>query len=81
MGINHRQKKRIRISIWHQKETYFKKQLGFENVSSRAEVHSKMCDHLIETFIGCDIFFSQNKSCRVAKDPPFSVDFKNINLP
>jgi hypothetical protein len=41
-------KKRIRISIWHQKETYFKKQLGFENVSSRTEVHSKICDQLIE---------------------------------
>jgi hypothetical protein len=50
---NHRQllryeKKRIRISIWHQKETYFKKQLGFENVSSGAEVHSKIYDQLIE---------------------------------
>jgi hypothetical protein len=50
---NHRQllryeKKRIRINIWHQKETYFKKQLGFENVSSRAEVHSKICDQLIQ---------------------------------
>jgi hypothetical protein len=41
-------KKRIRISIWHQKETYFKKQLGFKNVSSRAEVHSKICDQQIE---------------------------------
>jgi hypothetical protein len=28
-----------------------------------------------------EIFFSQNKSCRVTKDPPFWVDFKNINLP
>jgi hypothetical protein len=25
-----------------------KKHLGFENVSSRAEVHSKICDQLIE---------------------------------
>jgi hypothetical protein len=40
--------KRIRISILHQKETYFKKQPGFENVSSRAEVHSKIYDQLIE---------------------------------
>jgi hypothetical protein len=76
MSINHRQllryeKKRIRSSIWHQKESYFKKQLGFENVSSRAEVHSKICDQLIETVILGEIFFSQNKSCRVTKDPPF----------
>jgi hypothetical protein len=53
LGNNHRQllryeKKRIRFSIWHQKETYFKKQLGFENVSWRAEFHSKICDQLIE---------------------------------
>jgi hypothetical protein len=53
MYINHRQllryeKKRIRISIWHKKETYFINQLGVENVSSRAEVHSKICDQLIE---------------------------------
>jgi hypothetical protein len=33
---------------WHQKEPYFKKQLGFENVSLRAEVHLKICDQLIE---------------------------------
>jgi hypothetical protein len=26
-------------------------------------------------------FFSQNKACRVSKDPSFLVDFKNINLP
>jgi hypothetical protein len=40
------------------KETYLKKQLGFENVSSRAEVHSKICDQLIETLIGVEIFVS-----------------------
>jgi hypothetical protein len=28
--------------------TYFKKQLGFENVSSRAEFHSKIYDQLID---------------------------------
>jgi hypothetical protein len=67
--------------IWHQKETYFKKQLGFGNVSSRAEVYSKICDQLIDTLIGGEFFFSQNKSSRVSKDPPFRVDFKNINLP
>jgi hypothetical protein len=53
MQNNHRQllryeKKRIRINIWHQKETYFKKQPWFETVSSRAEVQSKICDQLIE---------------------------------
>jgi hypothetical protein len=34
-----------------------KKQLGFENVSSRAEVQSKICDQLIETLIGGEFFF------------------------
>jgi hypothetical protein len=34
--------------MWQQKQTYFKKQLGFENVSSRAEVHPKIFDQLIE---------------------------------
>jgi hypothetical protein len=28
------------------KKHILKKQLGFENVSSRAEVHSKICDQL-----------------------------------
>jgi hypothetical protein len=49
-------KKRIRISIWHQKETYFKKQLGLEIVSSRTEIYSKICDQLIEPLIGGGIF-------------------------
>jgi hypothetical protein len=30
------------------KKLILKKQLGFENVSSRAEVHLKICDQLIE---------------------------------
>jgi hypothetical protein len=51
------------------KMKHFKKELGFENVSSRAEVHSKICDQLIETLIGGEICFL--KTCRVSKDPPF----------
>jgi hypothetical protein len=31
--------------MWHQKQT---KQLGIENASSRAEVHPKIFDQLIE---------------------------------
>jgi hypothetical protein len=50
---NHRQLLRyeengLESAFGTKKETYFKKQLGFENVSSRAEVHSKICDQLIE---------------------------------
>jgi hypothetical protein len=32
------------------KKHIFKKQLGFENVSLRAEVHPKICDQLIEAY-------------------------------
>jgi hypothetical protein len=46
--------------MWHQKQTYFKKQLGFENVSSRAEVHPKIFYQMMSfaTFFGLFRLFS-----------------------
>jgi hypothetical protein len=73
---NHRQllryeKNGLESAFGTKNKHILKKQLGFENVSSRAEVHSKICDQLIDTLIGGEIFFSHNKSCRVSKDPSF----------
>jgi hypothetical protein len=57
MGIigtgNHRQllryeKNGLESEFGTKKKHIFKKQPGFENVSSRAEVPSKICDQLIE---------------------------------
>jgi hypothetical protein len=49
---NHRQLVRYEKngleSAFGTKKTHILKILGFENVSSRAEVHSKICDQLIE---------------------------------
>jgi hypothetical protein len=49
----------------------FKKITCVKNASPCAEVSSKFSDQLIEALIGGDIFFSQNKSCRVTKEPSF----------
>jgi hypothetical protein len=42
-----------------------------KNASQRAEVNPKFSDELIDALIGGENFFSQNKSCRVSKDPSF----------
>jgi hypothetical protein len=47
------------------KKHIFKKQLEFENVSLRAEVHPKICNKMNEAYMGVKIFFSLNGSCRV----------------
>jgi hypothetical protein len=53
-----------------------------ENVSSRAEVHPKICDQLIEAYIGgWNFFIHKNGYCRYNKNPSFYVDSKNVNLP
>jgi hypothetical protein len=52
-----------------------------KNASTRAELHLKFSDQLIDALIGGEKFFSQNGSCRVSKCPSFCVDFKNVNLP
>jgi hypothetical protein len=39
---------RLESAFGTKKKHILKKQLGFESVSSRAEVHSKICDQLIE---------------------------------
>jgi hypothetical protein len=59
----------------------FQKAMCAKNASPRAEVHPKFSDQLIQGYIGGEIFFSQNGSWRVSKDPSFYVDFKYVNLP